>query len=63
MFTLLHKASILYSSLDWFYQKFQNLKNIFTKNGYSVSFTGFWSMKYLDKLHAKKEAYLFTLKI
>ena len=59
-FTLLHRAFELCSNFELFHQEIENLKNIFRKNGYPVSFTDFCIKNYLDNLYVKKEVYLLA---
>ena len=62
IFTLSHRASKLCSNFDLFHQKIENLKNIFRKNSYLVSFTKFCIKKYLNNLYLEKEVCLLARK-
>ena len=60
IFTLLHRASKLFSEL--FHKEIENLKNIFGKNGYPLNFTDFCIKKYLNNLYVKKDVCLLAPK-
>ena len=55
MFTLLHRAFKLCSSLKLLHHEIEKLKTNFGKNSYPKSFVDFCVKKYLDKVFYKKK--------
>ena len=56
--TLLHRAFMICSSYKSFHNEIENLKKIFSKNGYRTRFVDKCIFRFLNKLYDKKEAVL-----
>ena len=56
--TLLYRAYMISSSYQSFHNEIENLKKIFSKNGYRTTFIDKCIFRFLNKLYDKKESFL-----